>query len=170
MIIEIQKLPPQGMKISEDFEFISSELVEQEAVFLDSVHSKAEIKKIGDKIIIRGEIKTRLNLLCSRCLSPFDYPIISSFDLIYLPVEKFELKEELEIEDLENLFYANDQIDLKQIILDQLNLSIPLKPLCSEECQGLCPICGQELKNGQCGCEVDSVDPRLQKLTFFLKK
>ncbi|MCP2519865.1 DUF177 domain-containing protein [SCandidatus Aminicenantes bacterium Aminicenantia_JdfR_composite] len=167
MIIDIQKIPVKGLRIIEDFNFASKELVEEDAVFLEPVHAEIEIKKIQSKIKIKGKISTKLNLTCGRCLSPYLYKVDSSFDLVFLPIENFELKEELETEDLEKLFYSNEEIDLSEIVLEQLNLSFPLKPLCSDECAGLCPVCGQRLKDKKCNCEIDKVDPRLKQLSLF---
>lgn len=169
MIIEIQKLPSKGLRVSEDFNFISSDLVEENAVFLQPVHAEVEIKKIQEKIRLKGKIITKLDLICGRCLTPFLYEVNSTFDLVFFPVEKFQLKEELDSEDLESLFYKDEQINLKEIVLEQLNLSLPIKPLCSNECAGLCPMCGQKLKEKKCKCEVDRVDPRLSQLNLFKK-
>jgi uncharacterized protein len=80
-----------------------------------------------------------------------------------------EEKEELAEEDLGKFFYYHQQLDLREVILEQLNLSLPLRPLCSEDCEGLCPVCGQLVQNGQCGCQVNLSDPRLEKLKSFLR-
>lgn len=169
MIIEVDKLPREGLKVSKDFTFYSVDLVEEEAVFLEPVHAEMTIKKTGEEILIKGRIKTCLSVICSRCLAAFKFPIDSKFDLAYGPEEYDALKEQLEGEDIEKFFYSGQKIDLKEIILEQLNLSFPFKPLCSEDCQGLCPVCGKIIKNGECDCEKEASDPRLEKLKTFIR-
>ena len=169
MIINIDKLPNEGLIIAKDFEFTSSDLVEENAVFLQPVHAEISVKKIGDEIRIKGNIKTCLSFVCSRCLVPFRFPVDSHFDLVYLPEELDFIKDELECDDLNNFFYYNRQLDLKDVVMEQLNLTFPLKPLCSEECQGICPICGKSQRNGRCDCIVKDSDPRLQKLKLLIK-
>jgi len=169
MLISVGKLPKEGLEISKDFEFFSTDLVEESAVFLQPVCSEMNIKKIGNEIRIKGKVKTCLSIICSRCLIPFDFPIESNFDLAFLPEELNLVKEGLGSDDLNNFFYYNRQIDLREVVLEQLNLTFPVKPLCSEECQGICPVCGKNQQLGKCGCVVKKSDPCLQKLKFFIK-
>jgi len=143
--------------------------VEEEAVFLQPTHAEVEIRKVGSDIQIKGRINTRLSFICSRCLRPFEYCVDSFFDLLYLPEELDEMKEELEEEDLNRFFYYQQQLDLREIILEQLNLSFPPRPLCSEDCEGICPVCGELVNQGGCSCQVRDSDPRLEKLKSFLR-
>ena len=61
-------------------------------------------------------------------------------------------------------FYSNDQIDLGHLIVEQLQLAVPMKPLCDEACKGLCPQCGMNLNTGSCDCSQTWEDPRLAAL------
>jgi len=167
MLIEVDKIPQEGLHIVRDFEFMSVDLVEEEAVFLEPAHVEADVNRLGDEVWIRGQMKVRLSVVCSRCLQPFDFPLDLTFDLIYLPEELDEIKEELEEEDINRLFYYHRQINLRDIILEQINLAFPLKPLCSEDCEGLCPICGQVRREGRCRCLDERTDPRLEKLKLL---
>ncbi|HEK85530.1 MAG: YceD family protein [Candidatus Saccharicenans sp.] len=169
MIIDVSEIPKEGLHIDQDFDFLSLDLVEEEAVFLEPAHAVVEVKKVGSDVLVKGRITTRLSFICSRCLRPFEYNVDSVFDLVYLPEELDEIKEELEEEDLEKFFYYHQQLDLREVVLEQLNLSLPLRPLCSEGCEGLCPVCGQLIQNGRCGCEIKESDPRLEKLKSFLR-
>jgi uncharacterized protein len=63
-----------------------------------------------------------------------------------------------------------DELFIDEIIVDNIILSLPIKTLCSETCKGLCPICGQNLNEGDCDCEIENIDPRLQKLKDFYDK
>jgi uncharacterized protein len=169
MIIDIDRLPREGLKISRNFELLHDEIVEEDAIFLLPVHADISVNKVGEEVFVKGKIKTLLSFVCSRCLVPFEFPVDSPFDLVYLP-EEFEVaKEELDGDDLNTSFYYSRKIDLKEVVLEQLNLTFPVKPLCSEACQGICPVCGKNINNGDCSCVTKASDSRLEKLKIFLK-
>jgi uncharacterized protein len=169
MIIEIDKIPKEGLAVSKDFEFLNADLVEENTVFLSATHAEAVVRRVGEEIWIKGSLTARLSFVCSRCLSPFEFPVDSSFDLVYLPGEMALMKEELDEDDLDRGFYDNNQINLHEVILEQLNLTFPLKPLCSEDCEGICPVCGQVRRGDNCACLVKEEDPRLQRLKNFMR-
>jgi len=169
MIIDIERIPEEGLKISKDFEFTCDDLVEENTVFLEPVHVESTVHRVGEEILIKGRIATRLNFVCCRCLSPFEFPVDSEFDLIFLPEELEDPKEQLENEDLGKLFYHKRSIDLENVILEQLNLTFPMRPLCSDDCQGICPICGNLIDEGSCSCAKGKSDHRLDKLKTFLR-
>ena len=62
----------------------------------------------------------------------------------------------------------DDQLDLDQLLTEDILLDVPSKFLCSPGCKGLCPTCGKNLNQGPCGCERDTVDPRLAVLKDLL--
>lgn len=169
MLIDVDRIPEQGLNILKNFEFFSEELVEENAVFLKPVHVEAFVRKIGEEILIKGKIITALNFVCCRCLLPFEFPVDSNFDLVYLPEELDADKEELEQDDLNTFFYYKRHLDMKDVILEQLNLTFPVRPLCSPGCQGICPVCGKLIKEGQCSCLAKESDHRLDKLKIFLR-
>jgi len=169
MLIEIDKLPKDGLKLSRNFDFQSLELVEEEAVLLQPVHADVIIRKMGEEIGVKGRITARLSFVCCRCLTPFEFPVDSMFDLVFLPEELNEFKDGLDDEDIDQLFYQNHQIDIREVILEQLNLTFPAKPLCSENCEGICQVCGQIRRDGNCGCTVKESDTPREKTKTFMK-
>ena len=169
MVIHVDKIPKAGLSVSRDFDFLNVDLVEENTVFLTPAHAEVIVRKVGDEIWIKGRLTARLSFVCSRCLSPYEYSVDSTFDLVYLPEELDLMKDELEEDDLGQVFYRDNQIDLREIILEQLNLTFPLKPLCAESCEGICAVCGKIRRNGDCSCEVKEEDPRLLKLKNFVR-
>lgn len=169
MVINIDKIPKEGLNVSRDFDFLNIDLVEENAIFFSPTHAEVVVRRIGEEIYIKGRLTARLSFICSRCLTPFEYPVDSSFDLVYLLEELDMMKEELDEEEMDSDFYHNNQIDLHEVILEQLNLTFPLKPLCSEDCQGICAVCGQVRRGGDCACQVKEEEPRLRKLKIFLR-
>ncbi len=169
MLIDVDKLPKEGLKICKEFDFLNLDLVEENAVFLDTTHTELVVRKFGEEIWIKGEIRARLSIICSRCLTPYEFPVCSEFDLVYLPEELDLIKDELEEDDFNQLFYYSGQINIREVVLEQLNLTFPMKPLCSERCQGICAVCGKIIQDGKCSCLVRESDPRLVKLKILLR-
>ena len=93
-------------------------------------------------------------------------PIATDFDLRYVPRTENvgEGEKEVEEDDLATAFYSDDQIDLGHLIVEQLQLALPMKPLCDAVCNGLCPQCGTNLNTGSCDCSQTWEDPRLAVL------
>jgi len=169
MIIEIDRLSEEELKISQDFDFLSKDLVDENVVFRKPVHADISIKRIQEEIFIKGQVTTQLSFICSRCLSPYEMPVDSQFDLVYLSEEIEELGEQLEEGDMNRFFYMSPAIDILDVVLEQVNLTFPIKPLCSKDCRGLCPICGKSEKDGDCQCVTHDSDHHLDKLKIFLR-
>jgi uncharacterized protein len=125
-----------------------------------------DIHKDKDQFRLAGAIRTELELPCSRCLEPFRFPVDLAFDQRYLPQTAAAAEQETEVgeDDLETSFYRDDQIDLNDLLREQFYLALPMKPLCRDECRGLCPQCGTNLNTGSCDCGPAWEDPRLAAL------
>ena len=125
-----------------------------------------DIHKDKDRFRLEGTIRTELELPCSRCLEPFRLPVDAAFDLRYLPASAMTTEEESAIEedDLETSYYRDEVIDLDELMREQFYLALPMKPLCREDCRGLCPQCGVNLNSGTCDCVAEWKDPRLAPL------
>ena len=127
------------------------------------------IHKDEDRFRLVGTVKTALELDCSRCLEPFALPVDREFDLRYLPSTAAEPvaedeEAEIEVDDVSMTFYRDEQIDLNELLREQFYLALPMKPLCRDECRGLCPQCGINLNTGGCDCSPAWEDPRLAPL------
>jgi uncharacterized protein len=124
------------------------------------------IHKDKEAFRLEGTVRTELELPCSRCLEPFRLPVDVGVDLRYLPASAMSAEGEREVaeEDLETSYYRDDQIDLNELMREQFYLALPMKPLCREDCRGLCPQCGTNLNLGACECDTGWHDPRLAPL------
>lgn len=133
---------------------------------VEPVHVDVQIHKDKDRFRLVGTVRTRLELVCSRCLEPFSLPIDSAFELRYLPaVEGSEAGDrEVGEEDLDAAVYRDDRIDLNELLREQFYLALPMKPLCRDDCAGLCPQCGTNRNTGTCACTPQWGDPRLAAL------
>jgi uncharacterized protein len=169
MIIDIDRLPKEGLRLSRDFEFVSLDLVEENAVFLEPAHADLTLRLVGDEILVQGQVTARLSFVCSRCLTPFEFPVASRFDLVYLPEDIDGLSEELTDEKIDQMFYADRQIDLRAVVLEQLNLTFPAKPLCAPGCEGICAVCGEIIREAKCSCLVKEPESGGHRLKFNLR-
>jgi uncharacterized protein len=118
-----------------------------------------------------GTVAATLELVCGRCLEPFEWPVSAAFELRYEPRTEHTGEGEREIgeDDMATSFYENDEIDLAQLIQEQFYLTLPMKPLCREDCAGLCPACGINRNRGTCTCNTEWEDPRLAALRALKK-
>ncbi len=147
---------------SEELGFEHNDARLEESVALEAVLTR----KRGD-VRIRGALRTALNFTCSRCLREFRVPIDQSFDLSYEPLSQAPRSDEeieLKYEDMNIAFYRDGIIDVDWLVREQLVLAVPLKPVCSENCRGLCEICGTDLNLESCRCARSQLDPRLAAL------
>ncbi|MGE3518878.1 MAG: DUF177 domain-containing protein [Vicinamibacterales bacterium] len=131
-----------------------------------------DVHKDKDKFRLVGRVVTTLELLCSRCLEPYQLQIDAPFDLRYQPhtQNRGEGEQEIEEDDLDTAFYENDEIDLGQLLQEQFYLALPMKPLCSDACRGLCPTCGTNLNRAPCDCQTQWEVPRLAGLRALKKE
>lgn len=135
------------------------------------VSLQATVHKDKDRFRLTGRVTTVLELVCSRCLEPFQLPVAASFDVRYLPQSaNAGAEREVEEDDLSDAFYRDEQIDLGQLMEEQFYLALPMKPLCREDCKGLCPNCGTNLNDDQCNCQVRWEDPRLAGLKALMNR
>ena len=74
------------------------------------------------------------------------------------------------IADLDEQFYIKGyNLDVDQLVGNELTLNLPMAVLCSDDCKGLCPVCGQNLNIKDCGCDTTYIDPRFESLRSLLK-
>jgi uncharacterized protein len=139
---------------------------EESFVVAEPVSLTFDILKDKRQFQLVGRVTTTLELPCSRCLEPFRAPVDSEFTLRYQPRSENvgEGEKEIEEDDLSTAYYENEEIDLAQLMREQFYLSLPMKPLCRDECRGLCPVCGTNLNRGTCECRRDWEDPRMAAL------
>jgi len=120
------------------------------------------LSNIGKGIYVTGNLYLNLKLLCSRCLTKFDYE-----DHIELEeVCDYSIKQE---DIYDNYFIEEDVLDLKELLRQKITLFLPLKPLCKPECKGLCSICGIDLNEKSCNCETKELNPVWAKLAEKFK-
>ncbi|PLX92509.1 MAG: hypothetical protein C0621_09295 [Desulfuromonas sp.] len=125
--------------------------------------------RIDTLIEVEGEIAIDVELACSRCLATYVSPVDGRFSLTFaetLPEVEVEDGDEVELdaEEMGITLLEGEELDLDAAIHEQVLLALPLRPLCDEACKGLCSNCGENLNDGDCGCDQHVLDPRFAAL------
>jgi uncharacterized protein len=173
----IDKNGPQSY--SRTYSISPAELDHYEIVNIGPVSFTAQARK-GDlpaEYIVDGSAKFTADLACSRCVEPYPFASSSTFHLRLRPRPKLPQQEEEELEitpdELDVEFCSERAIPLRDLALEQIQLSLPMKPLCQENCLGLCPECGANRNRETCACESSIVDERwgaLREIRQAIKK
>jgi uncharacterized protein len=170
--INVVTIPEEGLNfaLSEDGKWFKECFPENDHPDFDlrKVDFQCQIIKTSGTIFIKGAISVSLDIDCSRCLEDVNLSVGGDFAYTLVPA-KPEIKEDLEltVEELEISYYEDDFVDLQPIICEQIILQIPVKPLCSQDCKGLCLHCGNNLNTAACNCQLEFVDERLAALKNF---
>ncbi len=134
MKLYIEQIPLEGARLEETVSPQALELDTDIIKFKQPVKLLADVAMITNAVSVDLTLSTVVTLVCSRCLKEFEIDFRKTLKLNY-PVEK-----------------SVRVIDLDQDIRQEIVLDYPMKPLCSIDCNGLCPQCGKNLNEGSCGC------------------
>ena len=123
------------------------------------------------EISVHGKIKVKVILTCSRCAAEYSEPLDIDVDERFVPEGSAELERDDEVDADELCVFGYDQNELKidELTRENIIASLPYRPLCSQECRGVCTQCGQNLneKTCKCGSTGKEVDPRWGALKKF---
>lgn len=125
------------------------------------------LSPFGRDVRVDLSVNTVAVLSCSRCLKSFSFNVSAKgrFTLCKVSPESFAKEElELSLKDLDTGYFEGEEIDLSGLVHEQIVLSFPMKPLCREECRGLCPECGADRNTEPCQCAGAKPDPRWEPL------
>jgi len=120
--------------------------------------------RMGDDLYLEGEVRGRVGIECARCLTRYFHALREDFRLVLEPAEgrvpaEPEAAAALErdglalADTLEAGVYRGPEIELGAFLREVVALELPVKPLCREDCRGLCPRCGADRNREGCGCE-----------------
>jgi uncharacterized protein len=126
--------------------------------FTSPIAFHLRLQKVGSLVEVDGRLAFDIKEVCGRCLTPFETRIESSFEVTFTPRKTGSAEQELEEVELDDeelglIPYAGEEIDLREPLQEQVVISLPISPLCKEECLGLCPECGTNLNETDCTCE-----------------
>src|SRR5206468_10612173 len=129
------------------------------------------VEKDGEAVFVKGQLVAKVPQLCGRCLEPYAVTVTPEIDAHFVPTPRRRGEEvELAADDLETDVYGNGVLDLTTLLETETTLLLPMKPLCREDCRGLCPICGGNRNVTDCHCEVSVADPRWAPLKAWAER
>jgi uncharacterized protein len=123
---------------------------------------------MGEDLVLEGSIEAVLELECGRCLARYRHRLSEPFRLVLEPAgDRTPTEPEAAValsrdglclaDDSEMGWYRGSQIQLDSVCLEAISLALPVKPLCRDDCVGLCSRCGADRNQAPCGC--DEVTP-----------
>jgi uncharacterized protein len=137
-------------------------------------HVEARLDMLGRRVRVEADAKAELAGACKRCLAPISVDLPVEFELTLVPAEERDEDSEtldkvhdkgpkggtFSADDAEEDTYTGKVVDLDPILREQILLAVPAYPVCDEKCKGLCPVCGANLNDRECGCDRHVPDPR----------
>lgn len=146
-----------------------------------SARVSARLERLARRVRLRASALAELTCPCGRCLTPVTVTVPVEFELVLVPAEEASAQGEQErsdqgvgpatgsfrAEQADEEQYRGKVIDLDPILREQILLALPAYPVCRDTCKGLCPVCGQNMNERECGCDRRVPDPRwagLEKL------
>jgi uncharacterized protein len=155
MAMKINDIPPEGLTL---------ELNQKLDLFDRGTASTAfaailTIRPTGAEVLhVKGRVLADPELECSRCLKVFPFHIDTELDITLAPEKVLGTTPEHELgrSELDVEFYQGEEIDPLDLVKEQLLISVPMVPLHLPDCKGLCPVCGTDLNEMDCGCAKDS--------------
>jgi len=131
------------------------------AVLLAPLVLDLEGYRLGRRLLFRGHLRGRFELICGRCTEPYTQSVDEPIELILEPHPDARALPgdagiELDPDELGVGRYVGDELDFEPVLVETLLLSWPMQPRCTEGCQGLCPTCGVNRNREQCVCDAEA--------------
>jgi len=149
--LEIKKTDPifhKDFKIAEDF-----------------LINLALTKDKDSTVIVEGTLSGAIFLECGRCLKQYTHELELNFVTIFKDKAVYTKEDELsEVE-----VFKGNELDLYEYLRETIILDMPLKPVCTEDCKGICSICGKDRNVEKCGCETKGNDSPFVDLKNIIK-
>ena len=166
MRIELERLEEFGGKFSRVYEINELPLDDTEVRLLEPAEVRGRIRREGKEVELRGDLRTKLEATCGRCLKPVVLPINAPFAERFVPAVSWRDEEQHELHevDLNLAVFDGEAIEMDDLVREEILLAMPGHVLCSEDCKGLCSICGIDKNLGSCDCESKEIDARWEGL------
>jgi uncharacterized protein len=154
-----ENLPPGAVEFLPEVHQIGTLHAEGRAELI--VEHRGHHQDVED-IRLVGKLTAEMEVACARCLEPVVHRIARDFDVLYRPQGVDRRGEEVSISEAETEigYYQGEGLLLEDVLREQVVLAMPVKTVCREDCKGLCPSCGRNRNQEQCGCEQRAGDPR----------
>ena len=168
--ISLDSILDEAVPFAFELAFTPARLNREPLLEISPVRLDGEVSRIEKGFAFDARMDYSGRLECSRCLT--SYPFENSEDFALVLRKRPELGSDeiaLRSEELDEYFYDDPVVSVEPIAEERIQMAVPMKPLCREDCRGLCPQCGQDLNVTACGCVVETNDPRWEALRELKK-
>lgn len=129
---------------------------------LHQLSGLAKVTRTPQGLLVQVQVQASYGAECVRCLTSIIQPIKTEFAELYAFTRRAATESGL-------ILPEDGIIDLEPLVREYILLASPIGPLCRPDCKGLCPVCGENRNDTDCGHEPDVGDPRLSQLKDLLK-
>jgi len=169
MFLDVKELAVRKLRIRRTYAAGSIDYHSAEIKQVEPLEVTATAELLDGQIRVEGNLETKIELVCARCLESVTEEVSRAFDLFYAPLPKDaqqtkHREDRLRDDDTEIGFYEGDGLFLADVLKEQVLLALPLKAICRSDCRGLCPNCGANLNHEECRCETHTPDARMASL------
>lgn len=162
----LDRIEAEPTRWEETVEIPAADLDESELLELGQISWQGGVWRDRPRFRLEAHLSYNQKIPCARCLTPVAQAVDSKVNLMIFaegfPSDLDEL--ELAAGDLDVVYLEGVELDTDTILREQLQLNIPMRLLCDDDCQGLCPVCGTNRNLEPCDCETVPLDPRWQVL------
>ena len=125
----------------------------EEAQFVEEIHGYIQLSRYEQDVYVKGSVSASVEVECGCCIEPFATSISGDIEVQFCPTNETAPLNPWQMDTGER-YYLGDTIDLSEEVRQSVILEIPNWPLCSENCKGLCPQCGENLNVTNCDCHI----------------
>jgi uncharacterized protein len=158
MDLDLEKALDEPVDLSQQFDLPSERLDRTELLSLSPVLFAGRLRRAEPGFILDGQLRLEGVVSCARCLKPVPFKRSGPVSWVFAPAHERnaatsgEDEVELSAKDLDIVFYDDFTVPFDPLIEEQVQLEIPMRDLCREDCRGLCPECGTDRNIAPCAC------------------
>lgn len=171
MELNLEEALDAPVELSHRFDVPLGRLERPELLTLGAVELSGTLWRVEPGYSLDGQVTAEGTVACARCLVPVPFRATGDVSWVFEPASRQPGDEETELSaaDLDVVYYQQPKVDLDPLVDEEIQLAIPMKPLCRPDCKGICPTCGADRNAGECGCRPEP-DRRLAGLGALLPK
>lgn len=163
--LSLESIVDLPLRFAFEIPFTLEELDREPIVSIEPASIEGEVSRTEGGYALAARAAWAGELECSRCLAPYPFAHEEEFLLVLrrrAPIAGEDVS--LDREDLDTYFYDDPIVPVAPIVEERIQMAVPMKPLCREDCRGLCPRCGTDRNQSDCHCVTEFADPRWNAL------
>ena len=159
MDLDLEKALDEPLDLSQQFDFTGERLGRDELLSVSPVQFTGRLRRAEPGFVLEGRLEFEGTVSCARCLKPVAFRRAGPVSWVFAPAHARhqpaaggDEEVELQATDLDIVFYDDFTVPFDPFIEEQVQLEIPMRALCREDCRGLCPMCGSDRNVAPCDC------------------